>query len=176
MLGKVLAGGMPGGAVCGRADLMRLLSGPAAGPRRVAHPGTHNAHPLAAAAGVATLRLAASGEVQRCADRLAAALRDELTAVFTRRGAAGRAYGESSTFHLLFGHEGPASLLDDVTLKTSVPPSQVAAVLACSMLSEGVHLFHGSGFLSAAHGDREAEQTVTAFDTTLGRLQAAGLA
>lgn len=38
VLGKVLAGGMPGGAVCGRADLIDLLSGPAAGPRRVAHP------------------------------------------------------------------------------------------------------------------------------------------
>src|SRR5262249_20337297 len=59
VLGKVLAGGMPGGAVCGRADLMQLLAGPAAGSRRVAHPGTHNAHPLAAAAGVATLALPA---------------------------------------------------------------------------------------------------------------------
>jgi glutamate-1-semialdehyde aminotransferase len=49
-------------------------------------------------------------------------------------------------------------------------------VLHCSMLSEGVHLFHGSGFLSAAHGEREAELTVRALATTLGRLQAAGLA
>lgn len=176
VLGKILAGGMPGGAVCGRAGLMDLLSGPAAGPRRVAHPGTHNAHPLAAAAGVATLRLAASGEVQAAAGRLAAPLRDELTAVFRRRGAAGRAYGESSTFHLLFGHDGPPGLLDDATLKSSVPPGPVSAMLACSMLIEGVHLFHGSGFLSAAHGDREAEQTIAAFDVTLGRLQAAGLA
>jgi glutamate-1-semialdehyde 2,1-aminomutase len=86
VLGKILAGGMPGGAVCGRAGLMRLLSGPAAGPRRVAHPGTHNAHPLAAAAGVATLTLAASGQVQAGADRQAASLRDELTATPTRRG------------------------------------------------------------------------------------------
>ncbi len=176
VLGKILAGGMPGGAVCGRADLMRLLSGPAAGPRRVAHPGTHNAHPLAAAAGVATLTLAASGEVQAGADRLAASLRAELTAVFARAGAAGCAYGESSTFHLLFGPDGGPGSLDDATLKTSVPPGQAAATLACSMLSEGVHLFHGSGFLSAAHGEREAEMTIAAFTRTLGRLQAAGLA
>ena len=176
VLGKILAGGMPGGAVCGRADLMRLLSGPAAGPRRVAHPGTHNAHPLAAAAGVATLTLASSGEVQASADRLAASLRDELTAVFMRRGAAGRAYGESSTFHLLFGHDCAPAELDDATLKTSVPPASLSAMLCCSMLSEGVHLFHGSGFLSQAHGDREVELTVRAFNRTLGRLQAAGLA
>jgi glutamate-1-semialdehyde aminotransferase len=40
------------------------------------------------------------------------------------------------------------------------------------MLSRGVHLFHGSGFLSAAHGDREVEQTANAFVATLGQLQA----
>jgi glutamate-1-semialdehyde 2,1-aminomutase len=175
VLGKILAGGMPGGAVCGRADLMEHLAGPAAGPRRVAHPGTHNAHPLAAAAGVATLSLAASGEVQAGAARLAAALRDELTEVFTRSGIPGRAYGNSSTFHLLFGHEGAPEDLDDATLKTSVPPAAVSAALHCSMLSEGVHLFHGSGFLSSEHGDREVEQTVAAFVKTLGRLQAAGV-
>ncbi|HEX6933675.1 MAG TPA: aminotransferase class III-fold pyridoxal phosphate-dependent enzyme [Streptosporangiaceae bacterium] len=176
VLGKILAGGMPGGALCGRQDLMRLLAGPAAGRNRVAHPGTHNAHPLSAAAGIATLTLAASGAVQASADHLAAALRDELTAVFRRRGVAGRAYGESSTFHLLFGHDEAPGLLDDATLKSSVPPGQVAALLDCSMQSEGVHLFHGSGFLSSAHGDREAEKTIAAFDATLARLQAAGLA
>jgi glutamate-1-semialdehyde 2,1-aminomutase len=176
VLGKILAGGMPGGAVCGRAGLMRLLSGPAAGPRRVAHPGTHNAHPLAAAAGVATLTLAASGEVQASATRLAAVLRTELTAVFARRGAAGCAYGESSTFHLLFGQEGGPGSVDDATLKDSVPPGPVAAMLSCAMLSEGIHLFHGSGFLSAAHGEREAEMTIGAFTRTLERLQTAGLA
>jgi len=175
VLGKILAGGMPGGAVCGRADLMSLLAGPAAGPRRVAHPGTHNAHPLSAAAGVATLALAADGEVQAEAARLAAALRDELTAVFVSRGVPGRAYGASSTFHLLFGQDDPPAMLDDATLKSSVPPARVSAALHCSMLSEGVHLFHGSGFLSAAHGDREAELTVMAFNKTLGRLQRAGL-
>src|SRR4051812_10118320 len=75
VLGKVLAGGMPGGAVGGRADLMDHLAGPVAGSRRVAHPGTHNAHPLAAAAGLTTLGLAASGELQAGADQLAASLR-----------------------------------------------------------------------------------------------------
>jgi len=38
-----------------------------------------------------------------------------------------------------------------------------------------VHLFHGSGFLSSAHGDREVEQTVGAFAATLKELQQEGL-
>jgi glutamate-1-semialdehyde 2,1-aminomutase len=174
VLGKVLAGGMPGGAVCGRADLMDLLGGPAAGPARVAHPGTHNAHAMSAAAGVTTLGLAAPGELQARADRLAASLRGELNAAFEQAGVAGRAYGESSTFHLLFGHDGPPAALDATTLKNGVP-GPVSPALHCAMLSHGVHLFHGSGFLSAAHGDREAEQTVGAFVATLGQLQAEGL-
>jgi glutamate-1-semialdehyde 2,1-aminomutase len=173
VLGKVLAGGMPGGAVCGRADLMDHLGGPAAGPARVAHPGTHNAHPLSAAAGVTALRLVAPGELQACADRLAASLRGELTAAFRRAGVAGCAYGESSTFHLLFGHGTPDGL-DAAALKNGVPGS-LSPALHCAMLSHGVHLFHGSGFLSAAHGEREVEQTAGAFVATLGQLQAEGL-
>jgi glutamate-1-semialdehyde 2,1-aminomutase len=174
VLGKILAGGMPGGAVCGRADLMNFLAGPDAGPRRVAHPGTHNAHPLAAAAGVTTLGLAASGEPQAAADRLAGYLRDELTAVFRRSGVEGCAYGESSTFHLLFGHGDAPGGIDPVTLKTSVP-GWLSPALHCAMLNEGVHLFHGSGFLSTAHGEREAELTISALGTALKQLQAEGL-
>jgi glutamate-1-semialdehyde aminotransferase len=44
------------------------------------------------------------------------------------------------------------------------------------MLSQGVHLFHGSGFLSAAHGEREVELTAGAFAATLRQLQLEGLA
>jgi glutamate-1-semialdehyde 2,1-aminomutase len=174
VLGKILAGGMPGGAVCGRADLMNFLAGPDAGPRRVAHPGTHNAHPLAAAAGVTTLELAASGEPQAAAGRMAGHLRDELTAVFRRSGVDGCAYGESSTFHLLFGHGDAPGGIDSVTLKTSVP-GWLSPALHCAMLNEGVHLFHGSGFLSTAHGEREAELTITAFGAAISQLQAEGL-
>ncbi len=102
VLGKILAGGMPGGAVCGPAEIMQRIGGRGRG--RVAHPGTHNAHPLSAAAGAATLRLASSGQVQQSACRRAAALRGELSSVFERCGVVGRAYGQSSSFHLLFGH------------------------------------------------------------------------
>jgi glutamate-1-semialdehyde 2,1-aminomutase len=174
VLGKILAGGMPGGAVCGRADLMSYLTGPDAGPQRVAHPGTHNAHPLSAAAGVATLELAASGELQAAAAGLAAYLREELTAVFRRSGVPGCAYGESSTFHLMFGHGDAPGGIDPVTLKTGVP-GWLSPALHCAMLNEGVHLFHGSGFVSSTHGEREAEITISALRAALTQLQAEGL-
>jgi glutamate-1-semialdehyde aminotransferase len=44
------------------------------------------------------------------------------------------------------------------------------------MLCEGVHLFHGSGFVSTEHTGSDLERSVTALAATLPRLQAAGLA
>ena len=173
-LGKVLAGGMPGGAVCGRADLLDLLALPSSDPHRVAHPGTHNAHPPAAAAGITTLRLVASGEAQGRAARLAAELRSQLTSVLARCGVAGRAYGESSTFHLLFGHDEDPGSLSLAELKAGLSP-QLSAELHCGMLLGGAHLFHGSGFVSTTHTERDLEQTIDAFSTTVPELQAQGL-
>ena len=62
-LAKIVAGGLPGGAVAGRADLLDQIVAPLAAPPAgepattpVRHPGTFNANPLTAAAGVAALR------------------------------------------------------------------------------------------------------------------------
>lgn len=119
------------------------------------------------------LGLVASGAAQDSAARLAASLRSELTSVFERCGVPGRAYGESSTFHLLLGPAGPEEL-GPATLKSSLTPP-AALALQCGMLREGVHLFHGSGFLSTAHSERDVEQTAAALAATLPQLQAEGL-
>jgi glutamate-1-semialdehyde 2,1-aminomutase len=173
-LGKILAGGMPGGAVCGRAELLGALALSSGDPRRVAHPGTHNAHPVSAAAGIATLGIIASGEAQEGAARLASQLRGALSEVLDRCGVAGRAYGESSTFHLLLGQEGSPESLPLSKLKAGVGP-RLSAELHCGMLLGGVHLFHGSGFVSTTHSERDLEQTVEAFAATVPVLQGEGL-
>jgi len=172
-LGKILAGGMPGGAVAGRADLLEHLARPGGDPRRVAHPGTHNAHPLSAAAGIVTLRRCRSGEPQAHAARLAADLRGGLTSVLAQAGVPGRAYGESSTFHLLMGDFGEPEQADLASLKAAGMSPGLSAELHNGMLLEGVQLFHGSGFVSAAHSEADVERTVAAFAATLARLPTA---
>jgi glutamate-1-semialdehyde 2,1-aminomutase len=172
VLGKILAGGMPGGAVAGRADVMEHLALPGDDQRRVAHPGTHNAHPLSAAAGIAALRQCRSGEPQEHAAGLAAALRSGLTSVLAEAGVPGRAYGESSTFHLLIGDAGEPEQAGMQSLKAAGMSPELTAELHNGMLLEGVQLFHGSGFLSAAHTERDVERTVAAFAVTLARLPA----
>ena len=169
-LAKVLAGGMPGGAIAGRADVMDALAFRGPDDLKVSHPGTHNAHPLSAAAGVATLRLLADGAVQRRTAERAGELRSRLADVLERRGAPGVVYGTSSSFRLLLGTDR----LDLETAKRGTA-RPLADALTCGMLLGGVHLFHGDGFLSDAHTDADLEQTVNAFDATVARLQDEGL-
>ena len=171
-LGKILAGGMPGGAVTGRADLMGHLSRGRGDPRGVGHPGTHNAHPVSAAAGIAALRVCRSGEPQEHAAALAAALRAGLTKTLAEAGVPGQAYGESSAFHLLLGHSGEPEEAGLAALKSAGMSPGLSAELHAGMLLEGVQLFHGSGFLSAAHTEADVERTVAAFAATLARLPA----
>ncbi len=167
LLGKIVAGGMPGGAVAGQRRIMELLEfrdDPAW--NKVGHPGTHNAHPLSAAAGLACLRLVADGAAQRRAAETARRL----------RVVPGVAYGDSSGFHLYFGEvpeqgddvHDPG--VDPLALKRGIP-AEIATALNCGMLLEGVHLFRGRGLLSTAHDDRDVEQTLRAFETTLRRMQ-----
>ena len=168
-LAKVVAGGQPGGALTGRADVMEVLAF-RDGLSKVEHPGTHNAHPLAAAAGIATLDLLADGNALAGANGVAEELRAALSAAFEQRSTPGYAYGQASTFCLIFGERTD----DPVTLKRGVPEPLLSA-LQCAMLLEGVHLFHGCGLLSIAHGADEIELTAGALARSLERLQDEGL-
>ena len=72
---KVLTGGLPGGAVVGRAHIMKLFDHTDEPQHdrfeRVIHLGTFNASPLAAAAGLVVLKQVATGEPIRRANEMA---------------------------------------------------------------------------------------------------------
>src|SRR5207247_8725946 len=73
-LAKIVAGGLPGGALCGKRELMSMLAF-CRDPdwdrsQRVAHAGTFNANPLCAAAAIATLELCADASLQARANKL----------------------------------------------------------------------------------------------------------
>src|SRR4029077_12921845 len=97
-------------------------------------------------------------------------LRTALCAAFERRSTPGYAYRQASTFCLILGERTH----DPVTLKRGVP-EPLLSTLQCAMLLEGVHLFHGCGLLSIAHGPDEVELTARAFARALERLQDEGL-
>jgi len=156
--GKIMAGGLPGGAVGGRHELMDLLTVGApdaaqpSGPPHIVHPGTFNANPLTAAAGIATLELLGDGSVQRAAEAYAQRLETQITEAFATAGTPGRAWRLSSMVHCA---------LDD--------PAQQAA-LPAALRAQGVDMLRTSAFCSLVHGDAELEWTRAAFDRALRSL------
>lgn len=102
-LAKILAGGLPGGAVAGRQDVMDMLDFEATrrdGRVKVDHFGTFNANPLSAAAGIAALGQIADGAICARASATAAALRDGINRVISEAGVSWAAYGTHSSFHI----------------------------------------------------------------------------
>jgi glutamate-1-semialdehyde 2,1-aminomutase len=175
-LAKILAGGLPGGCVAGRADVMAGLE-LRPGQPRMRHPGTFNGNPLSAAAGTATLRLVADGTPCRQATAAARLLRQRLNAFFAERGIPWVAYGEFSGFRLLPGYDGPRPTSDDFLPyggaidKLDAPrPVQIAHAFRQAMLLNGVDLMGLGGMTTAAHTDEDIEATVTAVSEAVSEL------
>jgi len=166
-LAKIVAGGQPGGAIVGRADLMAPLeySGDPARDRRerVLHQGTFNANPVGAAAAVATLEIVATGEPHKVANRTGQRLREGLSDVLEKRGVPGTVVGECSVFQVLLG-EGMVEAVAESDAAKLIGARGPAAALRKAMLVEGVDLMRTGGFTSLSHTDDDIERVIDAFD------------
>ncbi len=186
-MAKIVAGGMPGGAVAGTADLMQMIAFKDEpgwnATRRVPQAGTYNANPLAAAAGLACLRKCEDPAVQRHCDDLATQLRIGLNTVFTDLDVPAVAWGESSIFHIAIGKGGSNRTAGDLRTPEGLDPEylkasggdSLAQTFEIGMLVEGVHLFHSGGFFSTAHTAGDVEKTVSATRTVASRMKDEGL-
>jgi glutamate-1-semialdehyde 2,1-aminomutase len=181
-MAKILAGGLPGGAVGGQADILAMIEyrddrGWNAA-QRVQHPGTFNANPLSAAAGGAMLRMVREGTHHRRADALNERLIGGLNEAIAKRGVAGCAYGLASYFHIVLGHDVRAPEAGSIEWPASNGPAprnapSVTIALKRGMLNHGIDLMGGSGgFVSGVHSEADIGATVAAFDTTLAEMQA----
>jgi glutamate-1-semialdehyde 2,1-aminomutase len=84
-LAKILAGGLPGGAVAGRKEILDLLDfqvTKGAGKEKIAHPGTFNANPLSASAGIVVFKVVVVFIVCECFNKYSDELRWRLNDVF----------------------------------------------------------------------------------------------
>ena len=176
-LAKILAGGLPGGALVGRADLLEAIAFGNRYGKKMKHPGTYNGNPLSAAAGCAALDAIADGSVCRRANDLACDLRARLNQLFARRNAPCVAYGEFSMIHILPNYDGPRPDGDsfipcggDYRQLDSEQPASLKHAFRCAMLLGGVDWFGWSGMTSAAHTTEDLEQTIAAFDAALDLL------
>jgi glutamate-1-semialdehyde 2,1-aminomutase len=183
-LAKILAGGLPGGAVVGGAVIMDQLAfrDDSIWNRedRVAHAGTFNANPLSAAAGITTLEQLADGRAHTRADRAGESLRAGIAEVIERLGVDARVYGESSIVNLFLGPRRHglgaahrASRLDH-RLLMGHPDLEAYHRLRCALILHGVDLPLFHGWISAAHSDEDIEQTIRAFEAAVRLMQDEG--
>lgn len=173
-LAKILAGGLPGGALAGRADLLDAIAFGNKYGKKMKHPGTYNGNPLSAAAGCAALDAIADGTVCRLANDLAKELRGRLNELFARRKAPCVAYGDFSGIHILPNYDGPRPTSDDFIpcdgdyrRLDAEQPAALKHAFRCALLLGGVDWFGWSGMTSAAHTSEDLDQTVAAFDRAL---------
>lgn len=178
---KILAGGLPGGCVTGREDVITMLEirddGEWNSTRRVTHQGTFNATPVSAAAGTAALRLIARGGETERADAATVRLVRGLNALFRELSVPGSAWAVSSMWHVNLGYEAPAP--SDVEWDASEEPRGVVDALVMplkwALFNHGVDLMNTGGMVSSAHGDGEIDRTLEAFRAAVGDLRAAGM-
>jgi glutamate-1-semialdehyde 2,1-aminomutase len=175
-LAKVLAGGLPGGCLAGQARVMASLEF-RAGQRKLKHPGTFNANPLSAAAGIAALELVATREPCHHANEVGKQLRQGLNDLFTRRNLPWVAYGEFSIFRLIPNYVGPRPTDDAfIPFDGAFDKLEVAQERALvhsfrkAMLLNGVDLPGLAGMTTAVHTQRDVEQTLNATEVALDLL------
>jgi glutamate-1-semialdehyde 2,1-aminomutase len=185
VLAKILAGGLPGGAVAGRRDVMDQLdpaAAKAAGREKIGHQGTFNANPLCAAAAVATLTLVETTEACAQAEATAEAIRKGMRQILVEEQVPWGIYGEASTF-VIFPNPSRIAI-DPATfdplklgfkgIKAARDPGLINR-LRLAMLANGVDIMGGpGGLVSATHGPREVALTLEAFRTAVRLLRAEG--
>jgi glutamate-1-semialdehyde 2,1-aminomutase len=167
-LAKILAGGLPSGAVVGRKDLMSTMAhrGDPVWDRasRVAQNGTFNANTMSAVAGIATLELVADGGLHARANKLGDELRARLSETMKKTGAPGTCFGEASIFHVSFeGKPGLAGF--DRPRKGSLYHT-----LRCALLNNGVDCASHHGWISAVHSEEDLERTVKAHEAAFSAM------
>ena len=156
-LGKVVGGGMPAAAFGGRADIMASLAPD--GP--VYQAGTLSGNPVAMAAGLATLELIDEpGFYEKLGERTGQ-LTDGLAAAAADAGIPLCVEQQGGMFGFVFTDSGPVRSFAQV----AAADIERFKAFFHGMLDEGVYLAPSAfeaGFVSAAHGESEIEQTLDA--------------
>jgi glutamate-1-semialdehyde 2,1-aminomutase len=166
--GKIIGGGLPVGAVAGRADIMDQADpGQKGQPGYVYQNGTLQGHPLGCAAAHATLDvLEQPGFYERVfatADRLRAGLQ----AVFDRHGMDLLVFGQGPMWHVIAADKPPRNWRDILASDTAR-----AAAMDAELLRQGIFVLPGNRrFVSSEHTDADLDDTFAAADRACRALK-----
>jgi glutamate-1-semialdehyde 2,1-aminomutase len=164
-LGKIIGGGLPVGAYGGKAEIMNMIA--PAGP--VYQAGTLSGNPLATTAGLAMLNLITDNpEVYASLAKRGLALKNALISDLKELGLNYTINQIGSMFTLFFTDKEVNNFSDAKTSDTVLFGKYFKG-----MLSKGIYLppsQYESWFLSAALGDSEYDQIISASKETLRSL------
>jgi glutamate-1-semialdehyde 2,1-aminomutase len=165
--GKIIGGGLPVGAVAGRADILDQADPSKKGdPKYVYQNGTLQGHPLGCAAGMASLNLL---EAPGFYDRLfgiADKLREALRVTFSRHRMPVTVFGEGPMWHFVFGDRVPTNYRELVASDT-----KRLIAFDNELLRMGIFVLpNNRRFVSIKHTDDDIELTAEIFDRVCRRL------
>ena len=182
---KIVAGGLPGGCIAGKKELLDHLDFEvsAAGKReKISHQGTFNANPASAAAGARALTILTEQNLCAVASERGAALRQGMNDVFAEESVPWACYGEHSAFYFYTDPErkglNPKNFdprewaFEDIKACAKQP-----AVLKfrVAMANEGVDLSGKPGGLSSGiHSESDVANTVESARKAVRALRAEG--
>ena len=182
-LAKILAGGLPGGAVTGRADILELLDFDAAaakGFEKIGHQGTYNANPLSAAAGTTALPIIRDGDACDRANASGELLRRRWNEVIAEAGLPWACHGSFSSFYLFLNPQGleidPLNFdAGEYGAEIFKAKSPLVTKLRLALLLGGVDV-NGKpgGTISAAHEEADIEHAAGALARAIELLRAEG--
>ncbi len=155
-LGKVIGGGLPVAAFGGRKDIMQCL----APVGKVYQAGTLSGNPVAVTAGLTTLKLVQEAGFYEKLTAKTKQLVDGLTAIAQEKGISFCAQSVGGMFGLYFAEKPPTSFAE--IMRTD---KEAFNRFFHAMLDKGIYFGPSAfeaGFVSAAHGDAEINQTLEA--------------
>jgi len=181
-LAKILAGGLPGGCLAGRADLLELIAFGQPPERKMPHPGTFNANPLSASAGIATLEIVRTGEPCQRANEIGKLLRARLNEMFAKENVPWIAYGDFSSIFILTNYDGPRPDSDEFLPYGGAfdrldprPDRKIKYAFRMAMLLNGVDVQGLRAMANAAHSPDDVARTVEAVREAIKMLRSDGL-
>lgn len=164
-LGKVIGGGMPVGALGGKAEIMAYLA--PVGP--VYQAGTLSGNPLAMAAGLATLSAIQVPGFYDALEVKAKALTDGLKQAADKHGIALNVDTLGGMFGFCFTDKADIFNMDDV----AASDDDKFKAFFHGMLEAGVYLAPSrfeAGFVSSAHQDSDIAKTIEAAETVFAKI------
>ncbi|MFB6301327.1 MAG: aspartate aminotransferase family protein [Haloferacaceae archaeon] len=173
-LGKFVGGGLPVGALCGRADLFTAARPAYDGDDPVlAGGGTFSMNPMTATAGLASLDVLESEPVHDYVESQGERVREELAAVFADLGIDAAITGAGSLFLNHFEPDGPLETVADIETGTN---RDALKTFHRRLFERGYYFLPGHmGAISYATTEEQLDGFLEAAEAVARELQADGV-